>query len=252
MDYLMYAYLQLGQDEKAKGVLNEIMVLQKVPERGAEAYALAAIPSRAILEPGRWSEAASLSLPSFSYPWDRFPHAEAVLVFARGLGAARSGDVAGAQRDANRLGELSAALVAQKQPYWVEQVDIQQLLVLAWVARAEGRDQEALTMLRQAVDRESATDKHPVTPGPLVPARELLGDLLLELNNPAEALAAFEAIQANEPNRFRAIYGAARAAELSGDREKAMTHYTALVALGAQADTERPELKQARAFVGQR
>jgi hypothetical protein len=252
MDYVMYAYLQLAQDEKAKGVLNEIMVLQKVPERGGEAYALAAIPSRASLEPGRWSDAASLSLPAFTYPWDRFPHAEAVLVFARGLGAARSGDVVGARRDADRLAELSAALVAQKQPYWVEQVEIQRQLVLALVARAEGQDQEALKLLREAVDREAATDKPPVTPGPLVPASELLGEVLLELNAPSEALAAFEAVQTTEPNRFRAIFGAARAAELAGDHEKAMTHYSALVALGAQADTERPELKQARAFLAQR
>ena len=252
MDYLMYAYLQMGQDAKAQGVLNEVMVLQRAPERQPEAYALAAIPARAILEPGRWSDAALLSLPTFSYAWDRFPHAEAVLVFARGLGAARSGDVAGARRDADRLTELSAALVAQKQPYWVEQVEIQRQLVLALVARAEGQDQEALRLLREAVTREAATDKHPVTPGPLVPASELLGEVLLELNAPAEALAAFEAVQATEPNRFRAIYGAGRAAELAGDLDKARAPYTALVALAEHADTERPELKQARAFVAQR
>ena len=251
MDYMMYGYLQLAQDQKAQGVLNEIMVLQKVPERGAEAYALAAIPARAILEQGRWNDAASLSLHPSGYAWDRFPHAEAVLVFARGLGAARSGDAAGARRDADRLSELSAALAATQQPYWVEQVGIQRQLILGWVAHVEGRDQEALALLDEAVTREAATDKHPVTPGPLVPARELLGELLLALGSPAEALTAFEAIQANEPNRFRAIYGAARAAELAGDRETAMTHYKALVALGAEADTERPELRQARAFVGQ-
>jgi tetratricopeptide (TPR) repeat protein len=252
MDYLTYAYLQMAQDEKARSVLDEIMVLQKVPERGPEAYALAAIPTRLILEQGRWSDAAALSLHPSGYAWDRFPHAEAVLVFARGLGAARSGDVESARRDADRLAELSAALVAQKQPYWVEQVDIQRQLVLAVGARAEGQDQEALRLLREAVVREAATDKHPITPGPLVPASELLGEVLLELNAPAEALAAFEAVQANEPNRFRAIYGAGRAAELAGDLAKARTHYAALVALAEQADTERPELTHARAFVAQR
>jgi tetratricopeptide (TPR) repeat protein len=251
MDYLMYAYLQMAQDEKAMGVLNEVMVLQKAPERGAEAYALAAIPARAILEQGRWSDAAALSLHPSNYAWDRFPHAEAVLVFARGFGAARADNPASARRDADRLSELSAALAATKQPYWVEQVDIQRQLVLALVARAEGRDQDALTMLREAVTREAATDKHPVTPGPLVPASELLGEILLELGSPAEALAAFEATHAVEPNRFRGLYGAARAAELAGDREKAMTYYAALVTLGAQADTERLELRQARAFVAQ-
>ena len=252
MDYLMYAYLQMAQDAKAQGVLNEIMVLQRAPERLAEAYALAAIPARSILEQGRWSDAASLSLSPASYPWERFPQAEAVLTFAKGLGAARSGDVASARSHADRLAQLRDALAASRQPYWVEQVDIQRHLVLAWVARAEGQDQEALSLLRDAVAREEATDKHPVTPGPLVPARELLGEFLLETNAPAEALAAFEASQATEPNRFRGFYGAGRAAELAGDLSKARTHYTALVALAEQADTERPELKQARAFVAQR
>jgi tetratricopeptide (TPR) repeat protein len=252
MDYLMYAYLQMAQDEKANGVLNEVMALQRAPERLTEAYALAAIPARSVLEQGRWSDAASLTLYPAGYPWERFPQAEAVLVFARGLGAARSGDVASARKDADRLAELRDALAASRQPYWVEQVDIQRQLVLAWVARAEGQDQQALATLREAVQREEATDKHPVTPGPLAPARELLGELLLELNAPAEALAAFEAAHATEPNRFRGLYGAGRSAELSGDREKAMTHYATLVALGEQADTVRPELQQARAFVAQR
>jgi tetratricopeptide (TPR) repeat protein len=252
MDYLMYGYLQMARDEQANGVLNEVLGFQKAPQRLTEAYAFAAIPARAALERGRWGDAASLTLRPSDFPWDRFPQAEAALTFARGLGAARSGDPAGARRDADRLAELRDALAAARQSYWVEQVDIQRQLVLAWAARAEGNDQEALALMRDAVVREAATEKHPVTPGPLAPASELLGELLLELGAPAEALAAFEATHVTEPNRFRSLYGSARAAELAGEIEKARAHYAALVELGAQADTERDELRQARAFVGQR
>lgn len=252
MDYLMYAYLQMARDEQANGILNEVRSLGRAPERATEAYALAAIPARAVLERGRWGDAAFLTLHPSDYAWDRFPQAEAALRFARGLGAARNGDPASARQEADRLAELRDALAVSRQPYWVEQVDIQRLVVLAWAARAEGQDQEALALLRAAVEREAATDKHPVTPGPLAPASELLGELLLEFNAPAEALAAFEATHVTEPNRFRSLYGAARAAELAGDSDKARTHYGALVELGAHADTERAELQQARAFVAGR
>ena len=173
----------------------------------------------------------------------------AITVFARALGAARSGDVAGARESIEQLTALREALVAANEAYWAEQVDIQHEVALAWIARAEGRDDEALALLRATADREDATDKHPVTPGPIVPARELLGELLLELGQPAQALEAFERSHAAEPNRFRGLYGAARAAELLGDPEKARTYYTALLELVARADTERTELQRARAFL---
>jgi tetratricopeptide (TPR) repeat protein len=128
-------------------------------------------------------------------------------------------------------------------------VDIQREVALAWLAQAEGQSDEALALMRATADREDATDKHPVTPGPIVPARELLGELLLELGQPAQALEAFERSHRAEPNRFRGLYGAARAAELLGDREKARTYYTALLESAAQADTERTELQQAREFL---
>ena len=217
--------------------------------RQPEAFAFAAIPARYALERGRWAEAAALSLHPTAYPWDQFPQAEAVLVFARGYGAARAGDAVAARLEADRLLVLRDALVEQKQPYWAEQADIQREIVLAWTARTEGRDQDALAGLRAAAEREDATDKHPVTPGPIAPARELLGELLLELNAPAEALTAFEASQAKEPHRFRGSYGAARAAELAGNSERARAHYTALMSLVDQADTERPEMTQARDYL---
>jgi tetratricopeptide (TPR) repeat protein len=143
-------------------------------------------------------------------------------------------------------------LVKAKDRYWAEQVDIQGRAVGAWLAHAEGRDEEALKLMRSAADLEDSTDKHPVMPAPIMPARELLGDLLLELNEPKKALDEFEKSLSREPNRFRAFYGAARAAELSGDPQRARTYYDKASALCSQADTERPELKQAKAFLAKK
>ena len=148
-----------------------------------------------------------------------------------------------------RLESLRDALKQMKLAYWVEQAEIQRIAVSAWVARAEGRPDEALRLLREAADREDATEKHPVTPGPIIPAREQLGELLLELGRPGPALAAFEATQKVEPGRFHGLAGAGRAAELSGETAKARTYYAQLVALGQKADAERPELSHAKAFL---
>jgi hypothetical protein len=123
--------------------------------------------------------------------------------------------------------------------------------VAAWVARAAGKNDEAIKLMRRAVTLEEAAEKHPVTPGPLVPARELLGELLLEVKQPAPALQAFEASQRSAPNRFKGLYGVARAAELAGEKEKARAFYTALVALAELADSERPEVDEARTFLAQ-
>jgi hypothetical protein len=251
LDYLAYAYLQTAQDAAAKRVVDQVSELPKVNiEHFVTGFALATIPSRYALERGRWTEAAGLALFGKEFPWGRFPQSEAQLVFARALGAARSGDAAAARRDIERLGALRDALAAAKVGYWAEQVDIQRQVASAWVARAEGKKDEALALLRAAADREGASEKHPVTPGPLAPARELLAEMLLDANEPAQALREFEASMRVEPNRFRGLHGAARAAELSGDRTRARTYYSALLALGEQADTERPELRQAKAFLG--
>src|SRR5437867_2971756 len=205
---------------------------------------------RYALERGRWSEAAGLALFGKEFPWGRFPQSEAQLVFARALGAARSGYVAATRRDIDRLAALRDALAAAKVGYWAEQVDIQHAVASAWMARAEGKQDEALALLRAAADREGATEKHPVTPGPLAPARELLAEMLLEAGEPGQALQEFEASMRVEPNRFRGLAGAARAANLAGDRTKARSYYSELLALGEKADAERPELREARAFLG--
>jgi len=251
LDYLAYAYLQTAQDAAAKRVVDQVSELPKVNvEHFVTGFALATIPSRYALERGRWADAARLELFGKEFPWSRFPQSEAQLVFARALGAARGGDAAAARRDTDRLGALRDALAAAKVGYWAEQVDIQRAIASAWVARAEGKKDEALVLLRAAADRENATEKHPVTPGPLAPARELLAEMLLEANEPAQALREFEASMRVEPNRFRGLYGAARAASLAGDQTKARTHYSELLALGEKADTERPEFREAKAFLG--
>jgi hypothetical protein len=249
-DYLVYAHLQLGQDRSAQGVHDRILSVEKPNVLNfATAFALAAIPSRYTLERGLWADASSLALRPGDFPWARFPQAEAILVFARGLGAARTGNLARARDDQARLAALRDALQAAKVGYWADQVDIQRLLVAGLLARAEGRNDDALQLVRAAADREDASEKHPVTPGPIVPARELLGELLLDLGRPAEALREFEASQQREPNRLRGYYGAARAADLAGDKVKAKAHYGQLVTLAAQAEIERAEVREAKAFL---
>ena len=252
MDYMEYAYLQLAQDQAAKRVLDDMNALEKINvEHFVSAYALAAIPSRYAVERRQWAEAAALTLPHSDFPWKRFPQSEAVLVFARGLGAARSGHVDAARKDLTRLQELRDALSEAKLGYWQEQVDIQHQVVAAWMALAEGKHREALQLMHVAADRENASDKATVTPGPIIPARELLGEMFLAMNEPQQALQAFEASMQVEPNRFWGLYGAAQAAERIGDRDKARTFSTQLLALAERADSDRPVLAATRAFLAQ-
>jgi hypothetical protein len=252
MDYMMYGYLQLAQDGAAKALLDEINSIEQVDaENLGSAYALAAMPARYVLERGQWAEAATLALHPPALAWDRFPQAEAALVFARGLGAARAGDLAAARQALERLETLHETLASTNQGYWAGQAAIQIEEVAAWTALAEEDAQEALALMRQAATLEDATDKHPVTPGPIVPAHELLGEMLLELGDPVTALQEFEISQEIEPNRFRGLYGAAHAAELAGEMEKARSYYEQLVTLGAMADSERAELAAAQAFLAQ-
>ncbi len=218
MDYIVYAALQLAKDKEAQAVLDEVRGVQKIDsEQFAAAFAFAAIPARYALERRRWAEAAELDLHPPSLSWGRFPQAESIHRFARGLGAARGGNVASAKRDLASLEALRDAMTAAKNAYWANQAEIQRLAVAGWVARAEGRNDEAVALLRQAADREDATEKHPVTPGSIQPAREMLAELLLDLTQPVAALKEFEASSRTDPNRLHGLAGAARAAELAGD-----------------------------------
>jgi tetratricopeptide (TPR) repeat protein len=254
MDYLAYAYLQSAQDKHAWGVLDELSKIQKVePQSFKVAYSLAAIPARYALERRRWDEAAKLTLPagtSGTFPWQSFSWAEAHIHFARAIGAARIGDTVSARQEVEKLAAIQKALVEIRGGYdWAKQVDIERQVAAAWLAHAEGQDDDALRLMRAAADLDDATDKHPVTPGAILPAREQLGDLLLELKQSSAALQEFETSLRSAPNRFNGLYGAARAARHAADQKKAKTYFGKLVALAREADSVRPEIEEAKAFI---
>lgn len=253
MDYQIYAYLQMARDRQAQAVLDRtpgtVAKLDPNAMGGAApgvagVYAAAAIPARYALERGAWADAAALPpRPS------AFPFADAVTHFARALGAARSRRPAAAQADVARLAALRDTLAAARDEYWKEQVDIQRRVALAWVEFAEGRRTDGIAQMRAAADAEDATDKSAISPGPLAPARELLGEMLLDAGNAREALVEFEATMKKEPGRLRGAYGAARAAETAGDRARALAHYKTVLEIARSADGDRPELQHARNFV---
>ena len=242
MDYLVYAYLQLAHDNEARAVVDEMIeVAGYNPNVRTGPYAVAASQARYMIERNDWKGAAALPLqPS------RFAYVDAITHFARALGAARSGHPDAAATDIAKLAELREKLRQANDSYWAEQVDIQWQVATAWVLHAGGRHAEALSALSAAADAEDKTEKSVVTPGPLAPARELYGAMLLARGMPKEALAAFEATLAKEPNRFNAVAGAAQAAQALGDAAKATRYLEKLAALGAGGNAERPELAAAR------
>jgi hypothetical protein len=254
MDYLAYAYLQRAQDKEAWAVLDELNKIQRIdPMTFKVAYSVTAIPARYALERRRWDEAAQLTFPQASlksFPWEQFPWAESHIRFARAVGAARSGNKVAARQDIDKLAGIRAALVEVKGDYdWGKQIEIQRLVASAWLAYAESKPDEALSLMRAAADLDDATDKHPVTPGSILPAREQLGELLMELKQPAAALREFETSLLTSPQRFNGLYGAARAAKLAADQNKAKTYYEKLLALSRDADGTRPEIEEAKAFL---
>ena len=242
MDYLVYADLQLARDKDAGSVLQEARGFTGInPNNRGSAYALAAIPARILLERGLWKHAMQLEpRPS------KFPYTDAITYFARALGAARSGDLAAADTGVQELARIVDGLMTAKDNYWATEVEVQRLSAAGWIAQANGNSDEGLTLMRSAADMEDKSEKAAVTPGRLVPARELLGEMLIEMNRPAEALQAFETSEKHDPNRFRGLYGAAKAAALAGDQAKARSYYEKLFVLVQKADTERPEIKEAR------
>jgi tetratricopeptide (TPR) repeat protein len=248
MDYQVYAYLQLGQDKKAKAVIDEMTTVAGFTETYfVGPYALAASPARYVVERGDWKAAAELTVrPS------PLAHIQAITHFARALGAARSGNPEAAKADIAKLGELRDKLRQAKDAYWSEQVDIQAQVAAAWVLYAEGKHDDALEAMSAAADAEDKTEKHPVTPGVPKPARELYGAMLIERGRPAEALAAFEATLKKEPNRLGAYVGAAKAAEKTGDEVKARDYSEKIVTIAGGADQTRTEVADARAFLKKR
>ncbi len=257
MDYRTYAYLQTAQDARARSMIDALPEVAgrfnpngpaSAAPNSAAYFAMAAMPARFALERGAWAEAAALEPRPSSYPYT-----EALTYVARAIGAAHTGATATIKASVDALLRITETLAVQKEMYWAEQTEIQRREASALLAFAEGRNADALAGMRAAADMEDRTEKAAVTPGPLAPARELLGQMLLQLAQPSEALKEFEATLKKEPNRFRAVYGAATAAAKAGDRARARTYYGQLLKICDRADPpDRPELKEARtALIGQ-
>ena len=245
MDYLVYAYLQLGQDEQGQGRHRRDEPVSGFTETSSPGL------MRWPLRPRATRSNAATGRPRRSLQVRPSPlaHVQAITHFARALGAARSGNPEAAKADIAKLAELRDKLREAKDAYWSEQVDIQHQVATAWVLYAEGKHDEALKAMSAAADAEDKTEKHPVTPGVPKPARELYGVMLLERGMAKEALAAFEATLKKEPNRLGAYVGAAKAAEKSGDMAKAREYYGKIVAIAGDADSTRTEVADARAFL---
>lgn len=251
LDYQTYAYLQMGQDQAAAAVVERALSLTEqvnitaVGATQAGAFAIAAIPARYALEREDFAGAASLAVN----PAESTPHTQAMTHFARALGAARNGDTEAAQEDLDMLAVLRQRAEANGDDYWREQIDIQYQVAQAWLTFATGDHDHAIAQLRAAAQVEDGTDKSAVSPGPLAPARELLGTMLLAAGQPELALVEFRATMQKEPNRFLALKGAAQAAHDAGDTEAARGYYRDLLQVAATADSERPALTRARAYL---
>jgi hypothetical protein len=257
-DYETYAYLQTGQDEAAARLVSSLpeiasrfdpkAVLIGAGPPAAGYFALAAIPARYALERQDWQQAEQLALRETP-----FPYTDAITWFARGLGAARLGHDTAANEAATALQRIKERLLRANEPYWARQVEIQATAVAAWSALAVGKKEEALRQMESAAELEDGTEKSAVTPGPLSPARELLGEMLLQMNEPAQALEQFEATLKKEPRRFRSLYGAAHAAQLSGSRDTSKEYFRELLSVCAHSDQPaRSELQEAERSILQR
>ena len=251
MDYQAYAALQTGQDTVARELLAALPGIKArfdpdaiggAAPGSAGLFALASIPARYALERGDWKAAAALAPEP-----NRFLYPEAQTWYAKALGAARSGDAATTRAAIAELTRIRDELTTKKETYWAEQAEIQRRASTAWLALVEGRHSEALAEMLAAADLEDKTEKAAVTPGPLAPARELVGEMLLQMDKPAAALEAFEATLKKEPNRFRALSGAVRAATRAGQADRAREHAQTLLKVCAKADAAaRPELAEAK------
>ena len=250
LDYLAYAYLQRGEDAKAKAVLEELTALKgPYQPHAASAYTFAAVPARIALERQQWATAATLDVQTpRDYPWETNPAMEAITHFARGLGAARSGDKEKARNAIDKLAALEKR-AAETSGYWAKQIEIQRVSVEAWLAYLGGDKEEALTTMRKAAALEAATEKHPVTPGEVLPAHELLADMLFEMGRYREAQTNYQSALERSPNRLKSLHGAGRSAELAGDKGSAALYYGKLVEVVAP-DSELTQLQQAKVFLG--
>lgn len=250
LDYLMYAYLQQADDDAAGELLAYVNSMDSdQQEHFASAYALAAIPSRMPLEHRRWSDAAGVALFPETYSWERFPWERAIVHFTRVIGMARSGQLGNVDREMEALQESYDQLVAMEDVYKSNQVKIQMLAAEAWVEFAQGNTKSALRLMHESADMEDATGKHPVTPGEVLPARELLADMYMETGDYGSALTQYEAVLRKAPNRYNTIYGAGLAAEYLNKREAAAAYYSLLLDMVIDEPGRRSTLEHAEQFL---
>jgi tetratricopeptide (TPR) repeat protein len=250
LDYLVYAYLQQSQYEKAKEISYLLDTLrgdyQPMPQ---VAYSLAAVHGRLLLEYQNWTEAANLLITHAEFPWNKFPQYEALIYYAKGIGAGRSKNIEVAKQSLVKLEELQNTFTdVGSNKYWIDQIEIQRRAVNAWLLYAQNKPDKSIELMISAADLEDATSKNPVTPGALLPAREMLGDLFLESNRPKDALVQYELSLKNNPNRFNTLFGAGKSAELIGNNEKAIFYFKELMKLNINSN--RAQIIHARNFVG--
>jgi len=248
MDYLVYAYLQMGDNEKANEQYEYLKTITKV-DYTSSPYNILAIPARIVLENKQWAAAATLEMHASNYQLDLYPWEKSLMHFTRLLGSVHSGDVTSANLELTKLQELQQELIAQKELYQANQVLIQIKSSEAWIQFAKGNKEDALALMREAADMEDNTEKHPITPGEVLPARELLGDMLLAMNESLQALEAYEIDLKEHPNRFNGIYGAAVSAKSAGNEEKAAYYFKMLLTLTETSGSDRPEIAEAKGFV---
>ena len=257
VDYLVYAYLQMGDNKNALEQLNEMQAVKTVfpNDNFASAYALTAIPVRVALENKNWEEAANLELPKIDFTWGKFSWEKALLHFGKSLGYSHIGNIASAEQELQILRDLHQSLLDSKdnftKTYKANQVQIQIYAAQGWINLAKGNKEDALASMKLAAKMESETSKHPVTPSEVIPADELLGDMLLSLNKPKEALDAYEVNLKGHPNRFNGIYGAAIAAKQSGNNEKTKLYFEQLIELTKNSKSDRPEINEAKQFIAE-
>jgi hypothetical protein len=251
VDYLVYAYLQNGNNQKANEYLQETQAISAVfpKQHFAATYALSAIPVRIALENKQWENAANLELPSIDFTWETLHWETAILHFGKALGYSHIGNIKAAEKEMQTLETLHLNLLGANEAYKAKQVNVQVHAAKAWVELAKGNNEEALAFMKKAANLESLTTKHPVTPGEVLPADELLGDMLLALNKPAAALEAYEVNLIGHPNRFNGVYGAAIAAKESGNQEKALSYFKTLLELTGNSNSDRVELEEAKKYV---
>jgi tetratricopeptide (TPR) repeat protein len=250
MDYSVYAQLQQGADRAAVATLREALAVDRFAADFASAFHLAAMPARYALERRAWAEAAAVAARTpEALPWERYPWAEALAWFARGMGMARTGEIAEARTAEGRMEELRDAAETAGERDFATYIEVDRRILAGWIAHAAGDADGAVELVRSAAELDRTVQKHPVSPGALYPPFEALGDLLLEVGRPEEALAAYRSSLEAWPRRYRTLLGAARAARQAGDADRAATYYGELIEVAGEGDGERPDLEEAREFV---